>query len=352
VSTRLFDGPLPEHIVENLQRGVAPHEKRVVLNLAKASRIVNTESGTIRTYDDFKHDWRYTKSVYGRIGAHTCYLCGNDRIRELCHVEDAEQGRTIIVGNECVWKHTDIITEAAEHLTGDAKKDFLKAAMAEAKANFFRAKFAREVDLTHWDEYRDYATGAREGWPVFGKENRSYAKRADRMIRERGYLTGKTEEWFMAKRRDFRADVFRWKEDAKKAHAERLHLNAEAARLRKERDTDAKNFRLNAELGVDDGRVPPTLATRIGRVEVGIRRYGLHGLKWFTKDAYDAIMAALLGKPSVDEPIEVFHAHYDDLTPWEHEFLHSLSENRTSLGLPLTPKQQKVFDKIKKKVAA
>lgn len=352
MNTERFDGPLPDHVVENLQRGVAPHEKRVVANLASVSRIVNTENMTIRTYDDFKHDWRYTKSIYGTIGKHSCFLCGNDRIRELCHVEDPEQGKTIIVGNECVWKHTDIITEAAEGLTGDAKRDFLKAAMAEAKAKFFRAKFAREVDLTYWDEYRDYATGRREGWPVFGKENRTYAKRADRMISERGYLTGKTETWFMAKCRDFRADVFRWKEDSKKAHAERLHLNAEAARRRKERDTDATNFRANAELGVDDGRVSPALAMGIAGVEIGIRRYGIHGLKWSLKDTYDAIMAGLLGKPAVDEPIEVFHAHYDSLTAWEHSFLNSISEKRTSLGLPLSPNQQKVFDKIKKKVAA
>ena len=209
MSTQRFDGPLPEHVVENLQRGVAPHEKRVVANLAAVSRIVNTENMTIRTYDDFKHDWQYTHSLYAKVGEHSCFLCGKNHIRELCQVYDKEQDLTITVGNECVWKHVEIMTDAAEGLTGDAKRDFLKAAMADAKAKFFRAKFAREVDLTHWDEYRDYATGAREGWPVFGKENRSYAKRADRMIRERGYLTGKTEEWFMAKRRDFRADVFR-----------------------------------------------------------------------------------------------------------------------------------------------
>jgi hypothetical protein len=353
MSTRLFDGPLPEHIVENLQRGVAPHEKRVVANLAKVSRIVNTENMTIRTYDDFKQDWKYTHSLYAKVGEHNCFLCGKQHIRELCQVHDEVQGKTITVGNECVWKHVEIMTDAAEGLTGDAKRDFLKDAMAKAKAKFMREKFAAGGHLTtDWEEYRDYATGAREGWPVFGKENRTYAKRADRMINERGYLTGKTEEWFMTKRRDFRADVFRWKEDAKKVHAERLHLNAEAARRRRERDTDATNFRLNAEQGVDDGRVSPALAKGIASVEQGIRRYGLHGLKWSLHDTYEAIMAGLLGKPTVDEPIEVFHAHYDDLSEWEHSFLHSISEKRTSLGLPLTPKQQKVFDKIKKKVAA
>ena len=352
MSTQRFDGPLPDHVVENLQRGVAPHEKRVVANLASVSRIVNAEDLTIRTYDDFKNDWEYTHSLYAKVGEHSCFLCGNKHIRELCQVYDKEQDLTITVGNECVWKHVEIMTDAAEGLTGDAKRDFLKDAMAKAKAKFMREKFAREVDLTHWDEYRDYATGAREGWPVFGKENRTYAKRADRMIRERGYLTGKTKEWFMAKHRDFRADVFRWKEDKEEAHAKRVHLNAEAARRRRQRDTDATNFRANAELGVDDGRVSPVLAKGIASVEQGIRRYGLHGLKWGLKDTYDAIMAGLLGKPMVDEPNEVFHAHYDDLTPWEHSFLFSISQNRTSVGLPLTPKQQKVFDKIKKRVAA
>ena len=27
MSTQLFDGPLPDHVVENLQRGVAPHRE-------------------------------------------------------------------------------------------------------------------------------------------------------------------------------------------------------------------------------------------------------------------------------------------------------------------------------------
>ena len=169
MSTQRFDGPLPDHVVENLQRGVAPHEKRVVVNLAKVSRIVNTEDMTIRTYDDFKHDWRYTKSLYGTIGQHSCALCGNDRIRELCRVYDKEQDLTITVGNECVEAHRHY--HRRRRGTTATLRDFLKAAMAEAKAKFFRAKFAREVDLTHWEEYRDHATGARGGWPVFGKEN-------------------------------------------------------------------------------------------------------------------------------------------------------------------------------------
>ncbi len=344
--------PLPDHVVENLQRGVAPHEKRVVANLAKVSRIVNIEDMTIRTYDDFKHDWKYTHSLYGKVGEHNCFLCGKQHIRELCQVHDEVQGKTITVGNECVWKHVEIMTDAAEGLTGDAKRDFLKAAMAKAKAKFFRAKFAAEGNLTtYWEEYRDYATGAREGWPVFGKENKTYAKRADRMISERGYLTGKTEKWFAEKKRDFRADVIRWQEDSKKAHADRLLLAAESARRRKQKDEDATNFRLNAERGVDEGKVHPVLAMQIGTIEKAIRRYGLHNLMWSTKDSYEAIMAGILGTPLVDEPLEVFNTHYDELSDWEHSFLHSISEKRTSLGKPLTPKQRKVFDKIKKKVA-
>ena len=85
----------------------------------------------------------------------------------------------------------------------------------------------------------------------------------------------------MTKKRDFRADVIRWKEDAKKAHAKRLHLNAEARPSPQGAGTRTpRTSEPTPNMVWTTGRVSPALAKSIASVEQGIRRYGLHGLKW------------------------------------------------------------------------
>ena len=211
MNTTRFTGEIPPHIVENLQRGVEPHEKRVVLNLAKVSRIVAKDNalaaGRIRVYEDFVHDWEYSHSLFVKAGDAECYLCGKQNIREACQVNDAQQPRTIVVGNECVWKHIDIVSEGFHGLTGDAKRDYLKVQMGHAREVFYKRQFMETMASAHWPAYHDYAVAETTGRREFGKHDATYAKRAERMIKARGYLTGKTKEWYLDTQPHFQTRV-------------------------------------------------------------------------------------------------------------------------------------------------
>lgn len=360
MNTTLYDGDLPPHIVENLQRGVESHEKRVVLNLAKVSRIVAHDNASlhvggrrIRVYEDFVHDWKYTHSLFVKKGEAECYLCGKKDIREACHVEDKQQPKTIVVGNECVWKHIDIVSEGVHGLTGDAKRDFLKIRMNEAKEAFFKREFMHHYRHDRWPAYHDYATGETTGRREFGKHNAAYAKRAERMIKTRGYLTGKTKDWYMDNHHRFGTSVHEASMRVKRRIIEGDRSRAAAASASAQNNRDAKSFRREAEAGFNDGRVPERLAKFIGRVEHSIRSYGLHGLKWSTKDQYDGIMGCLMGTTTPsdhNEASDLLTAYKTQLSEWEQDFLSSLSNSRFAMGIPLTRKQQKMLDKVKKRV--
>jgi len=357
MKTTLYDGEIPPHIVENLQRGVESHEKRVVLNLAKVSRIVAHDNslgaGRIRVYEDFVHDWEYTHSHFVKAGDAECYLCGKQNIREACHVEDKEQPKTIVVGNECVWKHIDIVSEGVHGLTGDAKRDFLKVQMAEAKEAFYKREFMHDMASEHWPAYHAYAVGDTTGRREFGKPNATYAKRAERMIKARGYLTGKTKQWYLDTQPHFRTQVHNAAERVKRRVIEADRSRAAAVKASAQNNRDAKSFRREAEAGFSDGRVPEGLANRIGSVEASIRRYGLHGLKWSTKDHYDGIMGCLMGTtvPSEhNEASDLLTAYKSQLSAWEQDFLASVSSSRFAVGIPLSPKQQRMLDKVKQRV--
>lgn len=357
--THLYDGDLPPHIIENLQRGVESHEKRVVLNLANVSRIVAKDNGLaagrIRVYEDFVHDWEYSHSLFVKKGEAECYLCGKKDIREACHVNDAQQPRTIVVGNECVWKHIDIVSEGFHGLTGDAKRDYLKVQMGHAKEVFYKRQFMETMASAHWPAYHDYAVAETTGRREFGKHNATYAKRAERMIKARGYLTGKTKEWYLDTQPHFQTRVNEAQERVKRRVIEADRSRAAAAVASAQNNRDAQSFRREAEAGFSDGRVPSQLANHIGVVETSIRRYGLHGLKWSTKDFYDGIMACLMGTSTVSEHNEasdLLAAYKSKLTEWERGFLADVSRTRLSVGIPLSRKQQKMLDKVKKKVLA
>ena len=352
--THLYDGDLPPHIIENLQRGVEPHEKRVVLNLAKVSRIVAKDNalaaGRIRVYEDFVHDWEYSHSLFVKAGDAECYLCGKQNIREACQVNDGQQPRTIVVGNECVWKHIDIVSEGFHGLTGDAKRDYLKVQMGHAREVFYKRQFMETMASAHWPAYHDYAVAETTGRREFGKHDATYAKRAERMIKARGYLTGKTKEWYLDTQPHFQTRVNEAQERVKRRVIEADRSRAAAVKASAQNNRDAKSFRREAEAGFSDGRVPEGLANRIGSVETSIRRYGL---KWSTKDHYDGIMGCLMGTtvPSEhNEASDLLTAYKSQLSAWEQDFLASVSSSRFAVGIPLSPKQQRMLDKVKQRV--
>jgi len=152
----------PDSVFRLLAEGGSAYEKRVIINLAKVSRITN-EDGTIRPFIDFKNDWEYTESIYGR--ADTCQLCGKHPIKENCVLHDAGTGHSIIVGNVCVHRYIDIVVDGIT-LTEDEKTDFLRENMNKAKAAYRKALWEK----THPDVmdnlayYEDWMTETYGKW--------------------------------------------------------------------------------------------------------------------------------------------------------------------------------------------
>ena len=344
-----WDGPVPEHIVENLQRGVAPHEKRVVANLANISRIVLPDD-SVRIYEDFVTDWRYDRSEF--VHDESCTLCGKKHIREACHIIDDVQGLDIVVGNECVYKHIEIITDGVEGLTGDAKKDYLKTQMAKAKDRFWTSKFSMD-----YPKARDYLEGViREDWLYF-KEDIQYSKRALRMLDKKGYISRNTStfKWFDAIDLE---DAIAERERMLVAARTRLHTHGSGLKTAglhaiNNKSFLATNFRHMAEEQVDKGWIKPAASSMISMTENHIRRYGVSGLKWSSKSFYEMVIendkrggvAESKAKQIMDNGLAM-----SKLNNWEQDFVRSCVAQEGTMGF-LSEKQHKLIDKFYKNVA-
>lgn len=345
-----WDGPVPEHIVENLQRGVAPHEKRVVANLANVSRIVLPDD-SVRIYEDFVTDWRYSHSEYLVSPHGTCFLCGKQHIREVCIIKDDVQDSQIGVGNECVYKHIEIITDGVEGLTGDAKKDYLKTQMAKAKDRFWTSKFNMD-----YPKARDYLEGViREDWLYF-KEDIQYSKRALRMLDKKGYISRNTStfKWFDAIDLE---DAIAERERMLVAARTRLHTHGSSLKTAglhtiNNKSFLATNFRYMAEEQVDKGWIQPAASSMISMTENHIRRYGVSGLKWSSKSFYEMVIendkrggvAESKAKQIMDNELAM-----SKLNNWEQDFVRSCVAQEGTMGF-LSEKQHKLIDKFYKKM--
>ena len=147
-------GDLPNEFYQMLAEGTSGMKKRQILKLAKVSRVLNDE-GFMRTYDEFKSDWKYKSSEFKNELA-TCFLCGKFPIIEQCIIEDVDANRTIVVGNTCAHRYIEIELDG-KILNSEKKKEFLNINMKEARDNFEREKFAKEfpsaiLDLKRYEE--------------------------------------------------------------------------------------------------------------------------------------------------------------------------------------------------------
>jgi hypothetical protein len=340
--SRLYDGELPEQVKENLIRGVQPHEKRVVINLANISRIVAPDD-SIRLYDDFVSDWRYDRSEFLTTSYGNCYLCGKDHIREACYISDDVQAREVVVGNECVYKHIEIMTDGVEGLTGDEKKDYLKIKMGEAKDRFFKSKF----DIDYGAKAIEYINGVIDNDWLYEKDTVGYAKRAFRMLTKKGYISHRTStfEWF--KEIDF-DDANAERETQLKRFRE-MHSTADAtyALTASRKSFEATKFRTMAERQADLGWLNPHQASRIGTVERGIRQYGVSGLRYGNKDFYDLLIENDMNCGPQANPADdiVASASFSDLNEWETNFVKQM-QDRIQSGFKMSEKQQNLLTKI------
>ena len=328
---------LVDHVKENLIAGVEPHQKRVVVNLAERSRIFNTETGTFRTYDDFVSDWTYIGSRW--VPDETCTLCGKQHIRRACTIEDEGTGDRMVVGSECVHTHLTIITDAGEHLTGDAKKDFLKAEMEKAKDRFFKAAWDADWadEMALWPEiYRLHNE------VIYRSNDRNDVRRIQRRLDSKGYISEGTSMhlWWTTRAPSFVAELAR--NEAIITH--HTTMQARAARAASDRVADANAFRTRFEWLTDLNCVPRGITVSDAlRVESAVRRYGKEGLRWGNDETYARVMAAVPGTPAPVNPFDGI----EGTSEWERGFLKSVGD-RLADGRSLSPRQNEVLIKVLK----
>ena len=344
--SRLFDGELPEQVKENLIQGVQPHEKRVVINLANISRIVAPDD-SIRLYDDFVSDWRYDRSEFLTTSYGNCFLCGKDHIREACYISDDVQGREVVVGNECVYKHIEIVTDGVEGLTGDAKKDYLKIKMGEAKDRFFKSKF----DLDFGAKAIEYINGVIDNDWLYEKDTVAYAKRAFRMLTKKGYISHRTSTWEWFKEIDIDEANNERVRQLKRFNEMHTTSTATYALTASRKAFDATKFRTMAERQADLGWLSESQANRIGTIERAIRQYGLSGLRYGNKDFLDLLMENEENGGPQPNPADdiIASASFSDLNEWETNFVKQM-QDRIQSGFRMSEKQQALLTKLYVKV--
>jgi hypothetical protein len=356
MNTTRYEGEIPPHIVDNLQRGVEPHEKRVVLNLAKVSRIVAHDNGLaggrIRVYDDFVSDWRYDRSEW--VAKEECTLCGKKNIREACHIVDDEQEVDIIVGNECVHKHIEITTDGINGLTGDAKRDFLRTAMREAKEAFFASQWKREYPhTTEMMEAKDAMMHHLDSVTRPSFRQRSPEARYNAIKRgldARGYLSVKTDAYkdFMAAHKvGVEALVIKFTLDMSMKDVERSRLYAEAAHRRTMRTAMAHAFRVKMENAYDAGTLTTADMGNVASVESALRTYGPDNLRGWNQSNLTYLENKVDGKISIDtDTLNAIEAiPRGALNDWEQSFMESITA-RLNKGLTLSTKQDRTVKKI------
>ena len=328
---------IADHVKENLIAGVEPHQKRVVIHLAERSRIFNTETGTYRTYDDFVEDWTYIGSKW--VADETCTLCGKKHIRRACTIEDQGTGDRMVVGSECVHTHLTIVTDAGEHLTGDAKRDFLKVEMEKAKDRFFKVAWEDTWDMSRWPEiYRLYT----EVIPK-GRHNpeRNIVRRIQRRLDSKGYISEGTSsyDWFVASHPLFEETLARYAEPI------RIHDTsvAHAAKIAGGRATEATAFRNRYEWLVDVSSEPPVDARDVRRTEQAIRRYGAENLRWGNQTTYQIVMSHAPGKTYTNPFTRIINE--GKANEWERGFLTSVGD-RIASGSGLSSRQTEVLKKV------
>lgn len=340
--SRLHEGELPDHVKNNLIQGVEPHEKRKVINLAKVSRIVNPD-GSFRLYEDFVSDWRYDRSEFLSSAYACCHLCGKSNLREACFIRDDVTGREVVLGNECIYNHIEIMTDGVEGLTGEEKMDFLKIKMSEAKDRFFKSKF----DLDFGAKAVEYINGVIDNDWLYEKDTVAYAKRAFRMLTKKGYISHRTSTFDWFKEIDF--DDANAERESELKRFKEMHSTSTAtyALTASRKAFEATKFRTMAERQADLGWLNSQQASRIGTVERGIRQYGVSGLRYGNKDFYDLLMENEKNGGPQPNPADdiIASASFSDLNEWETNFVKQM-QDRIQSGFKMSEKQQNLLTKI------
>ena len=393
-------GDLPDEIYDLIAIGSSGVEKKQITNLARVSRVIDNV-GEIRPYNDFKNDWNFKKSVYGKKAhLNRCLLCGKTPIVENCILVDHEAQKEIVVGSTCVYRYVEI-TVNGRVLEGDEKEEYLKGNMSEAKKIHRRTQFAEDwpnvmADLKRFEPMmkerrgRSYSKwGSRINWtrPEFARLHRTVSKR----IVSHGYLGAKTNrEWqeFMEVADQIMIE-FEQKVQRLKDINERRQIEAEERRKKVAQEMNKNRNQWNAEAKSFETLTEDWINSQTTwdqqmrqRVLMRIRQHGSDRLKdgyysWYkraikevktTDEFYRDFVPSLAPEVPLsvgrDQPIptnprakklQIVSKWMDSpndlskMNQWERTFCGSIKNWLEKTG-DLTPAQNKSFNKILSKV--
>ena len=271
-------GELPEGLFEALADDASSKwEKRIIINLAKISRIVSDVG--IRPYSEFSEDWNYQGSIYGHTD--NCELCGA-AIKENCRLVNEENGDEILIGNVCVNRYIEIRYADGRALTPTEKKEYLKNEMTEAKKQFYRADFASRYpnalkELARWEHWMN------QKWSPTKSLYRTVIKR----LATHGFLGPKTltawDEFYATAEIDYQAHRVREEQRAlerasrnEKAAERAVSFQAELARRRNAFSKQADEWLTLATPIYETAS--PWEQTMVERIATKIRAVGVDGL--------------------------------------------------------------------------
>jgi len=344
-------GELPEGLYEALADDVSSKwEKRIIINLAKISRIVSDDG--IRPYSEFSEDWHYHGSIYGHTD--NCELCGA-AIKENCRLVNEENGDEILIGNVCVNRYIEIRHSDGTALTPTEKKEYLKNEMTEAKKQFYRADFASRYpnalkELARWEQWMT------RKWSNTKSLYRTVIKR----LSTHGFLGPKTltawDEFYATAEVDYQAYLTR--EDQRRleqaARVEReasrtIAFQAELSRRRNQFNTEADEWLAMATPIYENAS--PWEKTMVERIATKMKATGLNGLtggfRRFRQETFTR--KSMLDGDDIDVPpkAEILGRinNAGHLNKWEQSFLLSVIPKMVAKQ-SLSEKQVKTIDRI------
>ena len=345
-------GEMPKALYEALAVGSeGAYETKVIRHLAKVSRIVD-DDGSIRTFKDFKNDWRYSHSVFGEI--HKCQICGQSPIVENCVLVDEARNVEVLVGNKCVHRYIDIVDPiTGEILDAEERAEFLKAEAKNAKDHFTKQDWMNRFptvlsDLTEFEEFM---------------QSNSKLKALHREVSKRmvthGYPGPKARRQWSSFIKTARSQYEKWiketelkrKEDIRRSEIERERRERFARQIAKDRESwghaaddwlkETQNVELNSWEKNQRLKVASKLRSGVELSEGNLRfiaeikiRVRLDGGEILCDDEDFMLLQRMIGNGG--------------MSAWEESFARSVM-GRIAAGSPLTTSQQEIVGKMRLK---
>lgn len=357
-------GDMPDELYSALAEGASGLEKRQIKSLAKVSRIV-ADNGTIRPYNDFKKDWKYSKSIYGHRD--TCSLCGKRPIVENCVLLDEESKREIIVGNVCAYRYVEITVDNRV-LDGEEKKEYLKTNMKEAKHQFNRTTFTQKYPAAMSDlkKYEDMMTNNRFLYKTDWRKKlwKSIHRNMVKRLISHGYpspkLSRQWDEFIGYAEEEYQKYCEQEQEHQKKVRIlveerqeRRRKMAQEIASKRQEWFEQMEKFQMMIRSFDNLSLWEQTMSVRVAS---RIRNQGVKRLDSGYKRFYQEIViryALEMGDenlPSTPLSEEIQGWDKTRLNGWENDFVKSIII-KAMLNREMTSKQMEIIEKIRKRLA-